>query len=54
MFRKTIRKEPHHTAPDHRPMIPEFRKPGDVLDDAIRSARRRYDEVNPNQNQKWR
>ncbi len=54
MFRKSIRKELHHTAPDHRPMLPEFRMPNDMLDAVVRTVRRHYDEINPNKNQKWR
>ena len=54
MTRKRTNKDFHRTAPDHRPMIPEFRQPGDTLDIAVREVRRRNDEVNPNKNQKWR
>jgi len=54
MTRKKTCKDFQRTAPDHRPMIREFRQPGDTLDIAVREVRRRYDEVNPNKNQKWR
>ncbi len=54
MFRKPVRKEVDRTTPDHRPMIPVFRKPGDELDAAVRSIRRRLEEANPTQNQNWR
>lgn len=48
------RKKQRYTNPDHRPMIPELRSPGDLLDTAVREARRRYDDVNPDQKLKWR
>lgn len=54
MTRKHTRKDARHTAPDHRPMIPEFTHPGDALDTAVREARRRYDDANPNRHMKWR
>ena len=54
MTRKRIRSGLRHSAPDHRPMIPEFRQPEDPLDTAIREARRRHDELNPNRKMKWR
>lgn len=54
MFRKPARKEVDQTTPDHRPMIPVFRKPSDELDAAVRSIRRRLEEVNPTQNKYWR
>lgn len=54
MFRKPERKETQYTEPDHRPMIPELRKPGDLMDAAIREIRRRYDEINPGKYLKWR
>ena len=54
MFRNPVRKEIRYTEPDHRPMIPELRKPGDQVDAAIREARRRYDELNPCDYLKWR
>ena len=54
MVRKPERKGKRCTNPDHRPMIPEFRMPGDALDAAVREARRRYDDVNPNHKTNWR
>ena len=54
MTRKRMSKDFQCTASDHRPMIPKFRQPGDTLDSAVREVRRRYDEKNPNKNQKWR
>ena len=54
MVRKPERRGKRCTNPDHRPMIPEFRAPGETLDTVIREARRRYDDVNPNQKSNWR
>ncbi len=54
MFRRCERKNNHHTKPDHRPMIPEFRAPQDPIDLAVRDVRRRYHEINPDQKEKWR
>lgn len=54
MTRKRMNKDFQYTAPDHRPMLPAFRQPDDMLDVAVREVRRRYDEVNPNKDQKWR
>ena len=54
MVRKPQRKEKRCSNPDHRPMIPEFRMPGDNLDANIREVRRRYDDVNPNKKNDWR
>ena len=54
MIRKNQRKDKRSSNSDHRPMIPEFRSPGDLLDAVIREPRRRYDDINPDQNIKWR
>ena len=54
MTRSRERRKREHTKPDHRPMIPELRSPEDPLDLAVREARRRYDDVNPNSKQNWR
>ncbi len=54
MTHQPDRKKRRYTNPDHRPMIPEFRAPGDPLDTAVREARRRYDDVNHDQKLKWR
>ena len=54
MTRKPVQKQKKYTAQDHRPMIPEFRMPGDVLDAVVRKARRDYEEMNPNYKQNWR
>ena len=54
MSRKSIRKEIHHTVPDHRPMIPEMRGPKDPIELAVRSHRMRCDEFNPIEHKKWR
>ena len=54
MTRKRIRKDFHRTAADHRPMIPELRRPDDILDVAVREVRQRFDEINPEHKQKWR
>lgn len=54
MSRKPKRKETQRTNPDHRPMIPELRSPEDTVDTAVRSVRRRYDELNPNEYMHWR
>ena len=54
MSRKHIRKDPNRTKADHRPMLPEFRRPEDALDEAVRHARRRYDDLNPTERMKWR
>ena len=54
MFRKPDRKETQYTAPDHRPMIPELRQPGDRVDTVVREVRRRYDELNPTEYKNWR
>ena len=53
MFRKPKRKENHHTQPDHRPMLPEFRTPSDPVEEAIRDVRRRK-ENESNTYQNWR
>jgi len=54
MVRKPVRKDKRFTNPDHRPMLPEFRMPGDNLDTTIREARRRFQDVNPEHNKNWR
>ena len=54
MVRKSVRKDKRFTNPDHRPMLPEFRMPGDNLDTTIREARRRFQDVNPEHNKNWR
>lgn len=54
MAHQPDRKKRHYTNPDHRPMVPELSGPGDLLDTAVREARRRYDDVNPDQKMKWR
>lgn len=54
MTRKRIRNDFRHSAPDHRPMIPEFRQPEDALDTVIREARRRLDELTPDRKMNWR
>lgn len=54
MKHKPERREMHSTNPDHRPMIPELRRPGDSLDMAVREVRRRYDDVNPDHKIHWR
>ena len=54
MVRKPARKDKRFTNPDHRPMIPEFRTPGDALDANIREARQRFDAINPDLKEKWR
>ncbi len=42
------------SAPDHRPMLPEFRQPADVLEEAIRAHRRRREEFGSDRRMKWR
>lgn len=54
MKRQSKRGKHQHTNPDHRPMIPEFRGPQDLLHLLVCSVRRRYDEVNPNDRINWR
>ncbi len=54
MVRKPERNAKRCTNPDHRPMIPELRMPGDNLDTVVREVRRRYDDLNPNQKTNWR
>lgn len=54
MFRKPSRNETERTHPDHRPMIPVFRKSRDELDAPIRDARLRFDEMNPFKEKIWR
>ena len=54
MIRKNQRKDKRSSNSGHRPMIPEFHRPGDLLDAVIREPRRRYDDINPDQNIKWR
>ena len=54
MLHKSDRRQRQHTKPDHRPMLPEMRVPDAPLDIAIRQARSRHDDVNPDRNQKWR
>ncbi len=54
MTRRRNHRETRFTTPDHRPMLPEFRQPGDVLDAVIREHRRRLDELDPTQRMKWR
>lgn len=54
MTRRKNRKQKPYTNPDHRPMIPEFRGPQDTLDTAVRSVRRRYEELNPDERINWR
>ncbi len=54
MTRRKDRKQIQYTTPDHRPMTPEFRGPADAMDHAVRSARKRYEEVNPNEKLNWR
>ena len=55
MIHKPASKEKRYSNPDHRPMIPEFRAPGDLLDAAVREPRRRYDAVNPDRKMNyWR
>ena len=47
MIHKPDRKIKRYSTPDHRPMLPEFRAPGDLLDAVVREPRCRYDDVNP-------
>ena len=54
MVRKGEHRTKNHSTPDHRPMMREFRLPGDTLDVSVREVRRRYDDVNPNQKLNWR
>ena len=54
MVRKPQRKDKRFTNPDHRPMIPKFRLPGDPLDASVREARRRFDAINPDHKANWR
>lgn len=54
MTRRRNQKKNQCSAPDHRPMLPEFRRPEDVLDSAIRTQRLRLEELHPNQQTKWR
>lgn len=54
MFRMLKRKEIHYTAPDHRPMLPEFRTPGDPVAEAVREVRHRREENLPSKYLKWR
>lgn len=54
MFRKPKRKENHHTKPDHRPMLPEFRTPSDPAEETIRDIRRRWQENKPDTYMNWR
>ena len=54
MSRKSKTRKQPYTNPDHRPMIPALRRPDDPLDIAVREARRRYDEINPNERINWR
>lgn len=54
MFRMPKRKETQYTAPDHRPMIPEFYNPADPAAEAVREARRRREEYLPSMYLKWR
>ena len=54
MAHQPDRKKRRYTNPDHRPMIPELRGPGDPMDTAVRELRRRYEDMNPNQKMKWR
>ncbi len=53
-MRRNSERKPQHTTTDHRPMIPELRTPGDGLDVKVRRVRRQYQEVNPNEQFKWR
>ena len=54
MTRKHIRKDPNRTKADHRPLLPEFRRPEDAMEEAVRNARLRDDELNLNERMKWR
>lgn len=54
MFRIPRRRGNRHTAPDHRPMLPEFRIPADPATEAVREVRLRRAENLPGSNQKWR
>ena len=54
MSRNPEHRKRQYTKPDHRPMIPEFRAPGDPLDLDIQEARRRFDDINPDHKMKWR
>lgn len=54
MLRIAKQKEKQYTEPDHRPMVPEFCGPKDLLDAAVRDIRRRYGEINPTEHLKWR
>ena len=54
MSRRPEERQKHCTKPDHRPMLPEFRMPGDNLDTVVREVRRRYEDVNPEHKIKWR
>ena len=49
MQRRVKRSKRQHTKPDHRPMIPEFRKPDDPFDLEMRKLRLRRDELNADQ-----
>lgn len=54
MFRKHIRWEMRCTKPDHRPMVSEFRRPGDAADIVAHELRCCYGDARLDQNQHWR
>lgn len=54
MFRKPEQGKRQCSNPDHRPMLPEFRTPGEPADASMRKLRRRVDELFPFDHKKWR
>ncbi len=54
MSRKRNRREIWCTTPDHRPMLPEFRQPENLMEEAIRANRRRREDIDPEKQMKWR
>ena len=54
MLRKPEQSKKACTNPDHRPMLPESRKPCDKVDDAVREVRRRIVDCFPIEYRKWR